>query len=317
MAPASYFGTVTSPSSFRARLADKRAQTLSELDPLPASQWARDHLLACRVVRRDTQSNVLPILSPYSEPTDTHGPLEIQGFVNGPTPAQLAQHERLLAHSCGFSLGQVRASMARLTGPQERRALDYEAVPSPEDGGDEPRPKRAAQGTRQDDFTNSTTMRVGSSSPLTESSQEPSSMDHVDTESHTLLSAPEEWTSRLVSCAIRHILQFASAQDFIATVEFRDNKARLASFLPGPTQKRVVAIDDGGLCLRVEKSGVFQVVKNRVAILETKKRFQCFEGGRPTISDECFAQMTSEALVARLVDPLDELTERYHSSPLY
>ncbi|EQL03264.1 hypothetical protein OCS_01024 [Ophiocordyceps sinensis CO18] len=70
----------------------------------------------------------------------------------------------------------------------------------------------------------------------------------------------------------------------------------------------------GGICIRKFGKGVFQVSSNRLAILEAKRRFQYIVDGSPIISDECFAQMTCEALVARLADPLDEFDEGYRLS---
>ncbi|KAF4509188.1 hypothetical protein G6O67_005476 [Ophiocordyceps sinensis] len=57
------------------------------------------------------------------------------------------------------------------------------------------------------------------------------------------------------------------------------------------------------------KSKDNRMSSNRLAILEAKRRFQYIVDGSPIISDECFAQMTCEALVARLADPLDEFDE--------
>jgi hypothetical protein len=69
----------------------------------------------------------------------------------------------------------------------------------------------------------------------------------------------------------------------------------------------MVASDNGGLCLRQQSNDRFKVLKHRVAKLEAKRRFQCIEDGKLIISDKCFAQMTCEAVVARLTDPLKEL----------
>ncbi|KAJ6081470.1 hypothetical protein N7499_006344 [Penicillium canescens] len=140
-------------------------------------------------------------------------------------------------------------------------------------------------------------------------SQGASSIEYIDAESHRLLASPEDETLRLVSCVIRHILYFAPPQDAAnipAVVEFRDAKTRLSARTP-KLKRKIIAIDDGGLCLREESRGLFKVLKSRVVILEAKRQFQCLENGQPTISDNCFAQMTCEALVARLADPFKEL----------
>ena len=131
----------------------------------------------------------------------------------------------------------------------------------------------------------------------------------VDSESHRLLASPEDETLRLASCVIRHILYFGAPQDSVdltTVVEFRDAKVRMAAFTP-VLKRKIVAIDDGGLCLRKELNGGFSLCKNHLAILEGKRQFQCLENGRPIISDNCLAQMTCEALVASIADPFNEL----------
>lgn len=61
-----------------------------------------------------------------------------------------------------------------------------------------------------------------------------------------------------------------------------------------------MAIDDGGLCLRRQKSdGGFMLVDNHVAILEAKTQFQSLRNEKPVISDKSLAQMVCEGLVTR------------------
>jgi hypothetical protein len=74
----------------------------------------------------------------------------------------------------------------------------------------------------------------------------------------------------------------------------------------------IVAIDDGGLYLRVEKEkGRFIVARNMVALLDAKRNLKVIEG-KPVISDKCLSQMTCEAILARATDSLDEFQdERY------
>ncbi|KAM4064391.1 hypothetical protein HRG_012714 [Hirsutella rhossiliensis] len=264
---------------------------------MPASQWGREHLLACRIIRRDTQSTILPILSQSCRPMDAQYSTEIQKFLD-------AQSEHQLVHSYGVSLGQVWAAMSMLSGPGDRRSTDSKALAEDDDA--KVRPKRAGRSTRQDNYVDSSMIQVGSSSPLHESSSASSSMNFIDMDSHALLVSPEDETLRFTSCVIRHLLYFTSPQEsrtLPIVVEFRDNKTRLAAFTP-VLARRIVATDDGGLCLRQKLyDGVFAVGRNRVAILETKKRFQHIESGKPIISDE--------SLVARLADPLGELDNRY------
>lgn len=97
--------------------------------------------------------------------------------------------------------------------------------------------------------------------------------------------------------------------DLQTVIEFRDAKRRLTGITASLLRRKIVAVDDGGLCRRKAQSDIFAIDKERVAIIEAKKQFQCVENGRPTISDSCLAQMTCEALVARLADPYRELKE--------
>ncbi|KAJ5804203.1 uncharacterized protein N7518_000506 [Penicillium psychrosexuale] len=84
-----------------------------------------------------------------------------------------------------------------------------------------------------------------------------------------------------------------------SVVEFRDVKLRTRAVLGG---NKITAIDDGGLCIRIEaKDNKFILQNDHVAILEAKRKFQCLEEGKPIISDKCLAQMTCEALLARVV----------------
>ncbi|KAJ6437565.1 hypothetical protein O9K51_09771 [Purpureocillium lavendulum] len=171
------------------------------------------------------------------------------------------------------------------------------------------RAKRARRNTIQDDFVDSSMLQIGSSSPLADGSLEASSVGYVDAESHSQLSFPEDETVRLISCALRHILYFGPPQDSPdcrIVVEFRDARTRLLALTP-VLGRKLIATDDGGLCLRDGSDGLFTLSRDRVAILEAKRKFSSLIDGVPVISDDCFAQMTCEALVARLADPLGEL----------
>ncbi|KAF3405667.1 hypothetical protein F1880_010336 [Penicillium rolfsii] len=308
----SYFRDITSESAFNAHCQDGHENLFSDLNIVAASEWGRDHLFACRLIRRETRRPVLPILSEYTRPSDLKSSTEIIDFVNGPPgPAYMAQSEHRLVRSSGYgmSLGQIWAALAMFKGSQQRRGKDLSAGSDDETDEREERAKRPRRNTLQEDYVDSRTIQVGSSSPQEISSQETSSVGYVDPESHRLLASPEDETIRLASCVIRHILYFGAPQDCVelsTVVEFRDAKVRLAAYTP-VLRRRIVAIDDGGLCLRKESNGCFAVSKNHLAILEGKRHFQCFENGRPIISDKCLAQMTCEALVASIVDPFNEL----------
>ncbi|KAI2741992.1 hypothetical protein DTO013F2_8655 [Penicillium roqueforti] len=315
MAHSPYFNTVTSKSSFTARFGAENKKLFSQLHDVGASDWGRDHLFACRVIRRDAQHSILPILSKYQFPSDLQSSPEIVKFLNGPDGVHmtLSEHRLVRDPTCGISLGQVWGALAMFKGSEERRGRDSSKVsPDESDNDAEPsprRPRERIQRIAQRGYVDSREMQVGSSSPAADGSQGTSSVEYIDAESHRLLASPEDETLRLVSCVIRHILYFAPPQDAAnmpAVVEFRDAKTRLSARTP-KLKRKIIAIDDGGLCLREESRGLFKVLKSRVVILEAKRQFQCLENGQPTISDNCFAQMTCEALVARLADPFKEL----------
>ncbi|KAJ5105281.1 hypothetical protein NUU61_002628 [Penicillium alfredii] len=308
----SYFNSIINESTFQAYFQHDNGKLFSDLELVAASEWGRDHLFACRVIRRQTQRPILPILSDYTQPSDLKSSAEIINFVNGPPgPMYMAQSEHRLVRSSGhgMSLGQIWAALAMFKGGQERRGKELKAGSDDEVDEREERAKRPRRSTLQESFMDSRTIQVGSSSPQDTSSPGISSIGYVDPESHRLLASPEDETLRLASCVIRHILYFGAPQDSVdlpTVVEFRDAKVRLAGYTP-ILNRKLVAIDDGGLCLRKQSNGRFALFKNHLAILEGKRHFQCLKNGQPIISDGCLAQMTCEALVASIADPFDEL----------
>ncbi|KAE8152935.1 hypothetical protein BDV25DRAFT_137337 [Aspergillus avenaceus] len=313
MAP--YFSTVVSESAFKARFQAENAKPFSELENAAASCWGRPHLLACRVIRREPQRTLLPILSDYISPSDTQCPSnEIRAYLQGPDLALMGQSEHYLVRSsdCPFSVAQIWAAMAMFKGDQERRTR-LPLVPKQQDYNDESDvetrdPKRRRRYTFQPGFVDSSGIQIGSSSPLADGSfdgSEVSSLAYVDPDSHYLSMTPEDNTLRLASCVIRHILYFAPPQDAPiqpVAVEFRDAKTRLSAST-WVRERPIIAIDDGGLCLRRQNpDGGFMLSNDHVAILEGKTQFHCLEDGRPVISDDSFAQMICEALATRLSD---------------
>lgn len=237
---------------------------------------------------------------------------EILAFLGGPDSAYLSQSEHGLVRDSGYgiSLAQIWAAMVMIKALKDLRRkglVDSSRDESDDEFGE--RAKRPRRSTFQEDYVDSTILQVGSSSPQADSSYGASSIGYIDMEAHMLMASPEDETLRLASCVIRHVLYFAPPQDsgnLQSVIEFRDAKTRLTVSTP-ILRRKIVATDDGGLCRRLESGNVFIVDRERVAIVEAKRQFQCLENGRPTISDNCFAQMTCEALVARLADPFTEL----------
>lgn len=312
MADVSYFDRVTSESVFRDRFVVEGGKLFSEIPHVAASEWSRDHLFACRIIRRETRCDVLPILSRHRSLSDMRLFPEINAFLKGPDSRYRSQSEHGLFRDsgCGLSRAQIWAAMAMIKGGKNLRSEPSENF-SINESDDIPDAgvKRLRRNTLQEYYINSSELQVGSSSPIAESSHTPSSLGYADNETHMFLSSPEDETLRLASCAIRHILYYAPPQDsgdLQTVVEFRDSKRRLAVKTP-VLGRKIVAIDDGGLYRRKARGEIFAIDKEHVAIIEAKERFQCLDNGRPTISDSCLAQMTCEALVARLADPFGEL----------
>ncbi|KAE8385392.1 hypothetical protein BDV23DRAFT_188266 [Aspergillus alliaceus] len=120
-------------------------------------------------------------------------------------------------------------------------------------------------------------IQIGSSSPLTESSQRTSSLGFMNPESRPALASLEDETVWLAFYNICHMPYYAPPQNppiLPATVEVRDTKARLSAATP-VKQRKIVAIDDGGLCFREESNGISKITKYRIAILDAKRHFQC------------------------------------------
>ncbi|KAJ5500918.1 hypothetical protein N7527_012039 [Penicillium freii] len=312
MPPTPYFSTVTSDSAFRTRFQAEDAKTFSELENVSASSWGRAHLLGCRVVRREPLHNLLPILSQYTPSEWPPLSNEITSFLQGPDLTLMAESEHSLVRnsSYGISLAQIWAAMAMFKGGQDRRVRDL-SITQREDESELGNDAAGRQSTRvrrqivQPDFIDSSEIHFSSSPPQgsLHGGSQGSSLGYVDLDTHQLGITPEDDTLRLVSCVIRHILYFAPPQVSASRpiiVEFRDAKTRVAA-LTSVRNRQIVAIDDGGLCLRRQKPGEgFMLANNYVAILEAKTQFQSFQDGRPIISDRSLAQMVCEGLATRL-----------------
>lgn len=331
MATALYFHSVNSKAVFNSRYETENAQPFTQLQhPSASSKWGRKELFACRVLPRVRDK--LPLLRNFIEEHDQFGP-EILQFIQGPEANQLAWSELALVRRHGHSLGQVWAALAMFRGPPDRRLDTKPAVvgsdqdqigdqDESEAGGDNDdeaggdnddqessgRAKRIRRNTQQEGFCDSGTMRVESSSPF-KGSNRSSSIGYIDPDSQAPW-RPEDDTLHFIRCTLRHVLYFASTHsDTRIVIEVRDAKVRLST-VTNIGNRRLVAVDDGGLCLREQMAdGGYATQQNRVMMLEAKGELQCIRNGCPIISDECLAQMTCQALTARLCDPQGELKD--------
>ena len=116
MADFAYFNCINSESAFEARFKAEEGKLFSEVHHVAASEWGRDHLFACRVIRRETQYNILPILSEYVGISDLKSSPEISAFLRGPDSTYLSQSEHGLVRDsgCSLSLAQIRAAMGMI-----------------------------------------------------------------------------------------------------------------------------------------------------------------------------------------------------------
>lgn len=104
----------------------------------PTSGWRRDHLLACRVIVRQTRPYILPILDQHSESSDTTSPVEILNFVNGPESGKhLQKSEHSLVRDFGYSisLAQTWAALAAFKGDRDAQRTRHSTGPSNSDDG--------------------------------------------------------------------------------------------------------------------------------------------------------------------------------------
>lgn len=302
----SCFNTVTSASKFNNLFESERGNHVAQLTLPAASSWNREHLLACRVVRMPKQDGILPLLARYTSGTkwSTSNP-NVEGLLAGPDPSHQRFSEHQLVRIYGVSLGQTWAALGAFEMSDDAKEDDIDSASG------QPSTKRMRRRTLQEGFVDSSAMRVGSSSPLTGDEKtgenrrsshgsNPSSIGYTEKTAHGQDAPPEDKTIRLVSCFVRHVLYFCPPQDnadLELVVEFRDEKLKIAA-TSGPHELR--GVDDGGLYLRNRlPEGSYRLGDSRVAILEAKKRFQQIQNGRPTITDESFAQMVGEALAAR------------------
>ncbi|SCO54662.1 uncharacterized protein FFNC_15614 [Fusarium fujikuroi] len=315
-ASATYFDTITSKSAYnkqvQSELKDK-SFTLSVFDlKSSASKWGRRQLLACQVVVSPTSRDLLPAyngqhIAPDDQRSD-EAKSQIDKFLQGPDPNFLYQIEHNLVHRYG-ALGGIWAPLADIN--KRRTGVTFPEVlvgdsPTSEQGQGTPQSKRVRRNPSHENFVNSGSITIASSSP---GNKFPGSSPNSSigwTEQGPIQDLHLEGvTALLISRMLLHILWYTQIPGSKQTVAFRYNNQRMSLRIPG-LDSPIVAIDDGGLCLQVEqRDGHFTTPSTMVALLEAK-RCLTISNGRPVISDDCLAQMACEAILARATDPLAE-----------
>ncbi|KAF5971629.1 hypothetical protein FBULB1_9106 [Fusarium bulbicola] len=287
---ARYFETITSASAFDTQL--KHSDGTLSIDDLQASgsNWGRRQLLACRVVVTPTAHNVLPAYAEYTqrdEGSKIQEIKEIKDFLDGPDPALMHHSTHFLISECGFSLGEMWAALASVKRyPRPRVISSNEGTPEA---------KRVRRNTALEGYVSSAGFQISSSDPEERNSPSAGSdgsggPSYTEPEPSPGLPA-ENSTVHLIARVFNHLLYYTQPPKSSPVVDFRHNPQRMNSEMRG-LKKQFVAIDDGGLSLKLDEGPV------AVALLEAKRRL-VVDNGRPKISDECLAQMTCEAILAR------------------
>ncbi|QPH12402.1 hypothetical protein C2857_004574 [Epichloe festucae Fl1] len=304
MADAAYYKTVTNKSTFKKHFKAEQRVPFIKLDHVAAHKWGRPELFGLAVKPKVVQH--LPVLSEFTPPSNEPTPKEIEKFINGPGSDYMSRSEHSLVRDpiIGESLGRAWAALASFTAPRNELRSDEE-----DDAETGSRSKRTRIQTTQEDYVDSSMMRVDSSSSNSDESKgTPSSVGYVDKSSSSARARKENETLRLFSCVTRHVLHYAFPQenDFVdPVVEFRDYASWHVASTPNGG-RRVAAMDDRGLVLREFDEGRLLQKNDYVMLVEAKSEFQRIVDGKPILTDECLGQMTCEAMAARLKDFSEE-----------
>ncbi|KAF5669885.1 hypothetical protein FDENT_11398 [Fusarium denticulatum] len=310
--PKSCFETITSQHAYESHIQSNPLVNPFSFSDLQtrASSWGRRQLLTCHVIVSSTRGTLLPA---YETKQITHFPdksrIQIDNFIQGPGPDFIHQCEHSLVHEYGVALGQVWAALGAVKRPRASvtDADDIkDAIPTSSSNQGTPPSKRLRRNTHHEGFVNSDSYQINSSSP---SSKLPggtpdSSVGYVDKVLQEDLPV-EDNAVRLISCIKRHILYYIQLPGSTTVVEVRDIRQRMDLEIPG-LSAGVIAVDDGGLYLKAkDEEGHFVITRSMVALFEAKRSLNVVDG-KPVISDECLAQMTCEAILARATDLFDE-----------
>lgn len=322
MADETYFRQITSVNSFnKSPRPPGEPKPFSQLGIVEASSWGREHLFACRVLVHTKRFDTLPMLDGYvatgeeledriKEPKD-----KLKKFLDGPNEA----HKRWTAHALVREypeyLGVIWAALSEFrhqpvppTSPRPpigpRNAVTPGVSSGAADGYISNRgTKRKRSTVQREGFVSSADIGYGSDSSDSLQRQSPTNSQTSDIYLVSNPAAPsEDVTVHLISSVIRYITFFAYPQHqspMNPIVEFRTHRVRYQVMTKGGTQ--LTAINDGGLQVKERGlAGDFDKRRDTAVLLECKRRFKLTDEGRPTLSDGDFAQMTCEALAARL-----------------
>ncbi|RKL01295.1 hypothetical protein BFJ68_g12384 [Fusarium oxysporum] len=277
-----YFDTVTSANVYDTQLKAeiKLANTAITIDDLQASgsNWGRRQLLACQVIVSPTAHNVLPAYIRHRGNEGRPESQEVQDFLNGPDPSLMHYSTHFLISEYGFSLGEMWAALASVKHyPRPRVVSSNEGTPEA---------KRVRRSTAREGYVNSAGFQISSSNPEDRSSPSAGS-DGSGGPSYTEPEPTQELPAEdsavlLITRVLRHLLYYTQAPRSSRVVDFRPERRRIVSDI-SELEKQAERCD---------------------CTLEAKRRL-VVDHGKPKISDECLAQMTCEAMLARL-RPMEE-----------
>ncbi|KAF5024690.1 hypothetical protein F66182_3229, partial [Fusarium sp. NRRL 66182] len=117
--------------------------------------------------------------------------------------------------------------------------------------------------------------------------------EFIDVAASTLVPL-EDSTMRHVSATLDYLIEHCQDVAEDKLVEFRPERLPV-------TWSTFTAVDDGGICLQTyDHQGRAVTVRNRVAIVEAKRGISSVVEGKPVVSDAWLAQMTCQAIGAKM-----------------
>ncbi|KAJ9413760.1 hypothetical protein FOXG_16406 [Fusarium oxysporum f. sp. lycopersici 4287] len=206
-------------------------------------------------------------------------------------------------HSTHFLMDEYGETLGELWGALA--SVKHYPRPIPRNDGT-PEAKRARRGVVHTGYVHSAGIQVSSSNPEDRNHSSPGgsegSTGYTETKPTQELPA-EDNALHLINRVLRHLLYYTQPLNASPVLDLRQ-KCRMVSQI-SELKKQFVAVDDGGLILRVE-GGVSTGPHIAIALLEAKRRL-VVDDNKPRISDECLAQMTCEAILARAIPAEEQL----------
>ncbi|KAL8382859.1 hypothetical protein RB595_006573 [Gaeumannomyces hyphopodioides] len=285
-----YCETFTTPARLFKYISDHQTHRLGNSPKVrSASNWGRDELLGCHVVFKTTDHgnflNVTGKIEPSNEWDEVIDDLD----------ESLTETD--LSRKMSGTAASFWAALRIITNAANEEAATAEAIN---------RPSRFRAPLQNNDYFDSGTMQVGSSSPTYPSSEDDfqgrGDSDFIAKEEHGKDTLPEDATVVLVSAFLKHALIWCPGQapsdNRKALLEFSPVRQKIIAHLPDGV--KFEATSDGEIFRLEPKHGRFNHVRDKViALVEAKRRFETVQDGKATISDGLLGQAVGEALALR------------------